>query len=272
MWKMFLVSDAWKNAYPGAAAGILAMRNVANPEHHPALERSKEELESQLRSRFANSSRAALAALAPLPAYAAYFGRFKKTYHVQLQLESVALKGKPIPRVAALVEVMFMAELKNLLLTAGHNLDALQLPVRLDVSNGSEHYVMLNGREQTLKPGDMLMADTQGVISSVLYGPDDRTRITLDTRRFLCGLCAAGHRGTDGAPALRTFRRTSCSSRRKLRWSYCKCMAPGRVKRQSRGLQPLDCFSQAEACTPEQIHPEMKIRKLHGRVQITGQT
>ena len=179
---MFLVSDAWKNAYPGAAAGILAMRNVANPEHHPALERSKEELESQLRSRFANSSRAALAALAPLPAYDAYFGRFKKTYHVQLQLESVALKGKPIPRVAALVEAMFMAELKNWLLTAGHNLDALQLPVRLDVSNGSEHYIMLNGREQTLKPGDMMMADTQGVISSVLYGPDDRTRITLDTR------------------------------------------------------------------------------------------
>ena len=187
---MFTVSDAWKTAYPGAAVGILAMRNVANPEHHAALERRKEELENQLRSRFANSDRAALAILAPLPAYDAYYARFKKTYHVQLQLESVALKGKPIPRVAALVEAMFMAELKNLLLTAGHDLDALQLPVRLDVSSGSERYVMLNGRELILKPGDMMMADTQGVISSVLYGPDQRTRITLDTRNVFFAVYA----------------------------------------------------------------------------------
>ncbi len=120
---------------------------------------------------------------APTPqAYHAYFRHFNKTYHVQLRLESVALKGKPIPRVAALVEAMFMAELKNLLLTAGHDLDALHPPDRLDVSNGSERYVMLNGREQVLKPGDMLIADAQGVMSSVICGPDYRTRIKPDTR------------------------------------------------------------------------------------------
>ena len=32
------------------------------------------------------------------------YRRFQQTYHVALQLESVALKGKPLPRVAALVE------------------------------------------------------------------------------------------------------------------------------------------------------------------------
>ena len=161
---MLTVSDAWKAAFPGAAVGILAMRNVANPEHDAELERRKEELESQLRTRFAGSNRASLLALPTLQAYDAYLSRFKKTYHVQLQLESVAFKGKPIPRVAALVEAMFMAELKNLLLTAGHDLDAVQPPVRLNVSNGSERYIMLNGREQVLKPGDMLIADAQGVV------------------------------------------------------------------------------------------------------------
>ena len=110
---MLTVSDAWKTAFPGAAVGILAMCNVANPEHDAELERHKEELESQLRTRFADSNRASLLALSPLQAYDAYFGRFKKTYHVQLQLESVALKGKPIPRVAALVEAMFMAEVNS---------------------------------------------------------------------------------------------------------------------------------------------------------------
>jgi len=78
---------------------------------------------------------------------------------------------------------MFMAELKNLLLTAGHDLEAIQMPVGVDVAEGSERYVRINGQEQELKPGDMMIVDDQGVISSVLYGPDHRTRINPETRR-----------------------------------------------------------------------------------------
>jgi DNA/RNA-binding domain of Phe-tRNA-synthetase-like protein len=159
------------------------MRGVANPDSHPELDQRKEDLESQLRSRFAEGGRAAIKALPVLQAYDAYYARHKKTYHVQLQLESIALKGKSIPRVATLVEAMFMAELRNLLLTAGHNLGAVQLPVRLDVANGSERYILLNGQEQVLKQGDMMVADAQGVISSVIHGPDQRTRITSDTHQ-----------------------------------------------------------------------------------------
>jgi DNA/RNA-binding domain of Phe-tRNA-synthetase-like protein len=159
------------------------MRDVANPEYHTALDKRKEELESQLRSRFSGYDRAALKALPVIQAYNAYYRRYKKTYHVQLQLESVAFKGKSIPQVAALVEAMFMAELKNLLLTAGHDWEALEMPVRLDVAEGSERYIRLNGQEQKLKAGDMMIADGQGVISSVLYGPDRRTRITSETRQ-----------------------------------------------------------------------------------------
>jgi len=182
---MFTVSEAWKTTYPGAAVGVLAMRDVANPRRHAALDERKAELEDQLRSRFAGYDRAALKALPTIQAYNAYYKRFKKTYHVQLQLESVVLKGRSLPRVAALVEAMFMAELKNLLLTAGHDLDAVQMPVGIYVADGSERYVRLNGQEQTLKAGDMMIADAEGVISSVLYGPDQRTRIRPETRRVL---------------------------------------------------------------------------------------
>ena len=180
---MFKVSEAWKTTYPGAAVGILAMRNVANPIRHTALDERKEEIENQLRSRFADYDRVTLKALPTLQAYNAYYKRYKKTYHVQLQLESVVFKGKSMPHVAALVEAIFMAELKNLLLTAGHGLEALHRPVRIDVAEGGERYVRLNGQEQKLKPGDMMIVDGQGVISSVLYGPDRRTRITSETRQ-----------------------------------------------------------------------------------------
>jgi len=182
---MFVVAEAFKAVYPTALAGVLAMRNVVNPDVSPALDSRKEDLERALRSHFAGQDAAALKSLPEIQAYNAFYKRFSKTYHVQLQLESVALKGKSIPRVAALVEAMFVAELKNLLLTAGHDLETVQLPVTLDVADGSQLFTMLNGREQLLKPGDMMMVDGQGVISSVLYGPDQRTRIVPATRRVL---------------------------------------------------------------------------------------
>ena len=191
---MFSVTEAWKAQYPGAAAGVLAMGNVDNPQSHTAMDRAKEELEAQIRASFA--SKEELRALERLQAYRAYYKRFKKTYHVQLQLESIAFKGKSIPRVAALVEAMFAAELKNCLLTAGHDLDVVEPPVKLDVALGSETFTRINGQEQQLKAGDMFIADTQGVLSAVIYGPDQRTRILPTTRRALFTVYAPPGVGT----------------------------------------------------------------------------
>jgi DNA/RNA-binding domain of Phe-tRNA-synthetase-like protein len=179
------VSDAWKQAYPGAAVGVLALRNVTNPERHPALEARKADLEARLRGRYAGLDRAALKALPQITAYMTYYKRFKKTYHLLLQLESVVFDGKPIPRVAALVEAMFMAELDDLLLTAGHDLALVEQPLRLDVASGDERLVNIAGQENGLKPGDMFIADTQAVLSSIIYGSDRRTMISLQTRQAL---------------------------------------------------------------------------------------
>ncbi len=178
---MFTVSNAWKAAYPQSHAGILVMRNVTNPPQNAELEARKQGLQDDLRSRFARQDRSGIAALSPIQAYNAYYKPFKKSYHVQLQLELVVFKGKSLPSVAALVEAMFMAEIKNLLLTAGHDLDTLQLPVTLDVATGQEQYTLLRGTEQVTKSGDMFMADGTGIISSILYGPDQRTQITEKT-------------------------------------------------------------------------------------------
>jgi DNA/RNA-binding domain of Phe-tRNA-synthetase-like protein len=182
---MFEVTNVWKAAYPEAHVGILAMRSVSNPAHDPALESRKAALEEQLRARFSGQDRAAIASHPVLQAYAEYYRRFKKTYHIQLQLESIVLKGKSIPSVAALVESMFMAEMQDLLLTAGHDLDVLQLPLTLDVATGAEQYTLLRGEDQLLKADDMMISDRGGVISSIIYGPDQRTQITPNTQNVL---------------------------------------------------------------------------------------
>ena len=182
---MFEVTSTWKSTYPEAHVGVLVMRAVSNPAHDPALKSRKATLEEQLRAQFSGQDRATVATHPILRAYGEYYRLFKKTYHIQLQLESILLKGKSIPSVAALVESMFMAEMQDLLLTAGHDLDGLQLPLILDVANGTEQYTLLRGEQQTLKPGDMMIRDQMGVISSIIYGPDQRTQITSDTRNVI---------------------------------------------------------------------------------------
>jgi DNA/RNA-binding domain of Phe-tRNA-synthetase-like protein len=85
----------------------------------------------------------------------------------------------------ALVSAMFAAELSNLLLTAGHDVGALVPPLVADCSRAGDRFVGINGQERELKPGDMLMRDGLGIISAVLNGPDERTRLSESTTEVL---------------------------------------------------------------------------------------
>jgi len=188
------LADAWRKAYPGACIGILAMDGVENPlEHHAALTEHVRRVEEELRCRWAGATRTDLNQLTEFEAYRGYYRRFGKTYHVQLQLESVVLKGKPLRANGCLVLAMFAAELHNRLLTAGHDLDKVEGDIRVDVALGEERYVGLGGRELAMQPGDMYIHDEAGILSSVLYGPDDRAQITPATRRAIfCVYAPAG--------------------------------------------------------------------------------
>jgi DNA/RNA-binding domain of Phe-tRNA-synthetase-like protein len=177
----FEATFAWKATHPGAIAALLVMSGAENPENHPALDDARERLEAELRARFGHFDRPALRATEPIAAYDGYYRGFGQTYHVQHQVESVAVKGKAIPRRAALVEAMFMAELETQVLTAGHDADLLQLPVTVDVAKPDDEIGLPNGTLKSPPVDDMLMRDGQGIISTVILGPDGRTRITPQT-------------------------------------------------------------------------------------------
>lgn len=182
---MISIIENFLTVYPSAHIGILSMHNVENLAAHPTLEACKQELESELRLRFADKEPRVLENTHPLPAYTAYYKRFDKTYHVLGQQKSIIYKNKPIPSVASLVEAMFIAELKNGLLTAGHDLDRVEGNISLNVSNGEEHYVVMRGEDQQLKKGDLYIADDRGILSAIIYGPDQRTQITPETKNAL---------------------------------------------------------------------------------------
>ena len=182
---MINISTDWETTYPGAALGILSMRS-AHPEGKSLeFNAKRESLELVLREKYKSADRSMILDLPAMAAYAAYYKRFKKTYHLLLQLESVAKKNKPIPQTGPLVQAVFMAEMNSFLLTAGHDLDQIHGSIKLDVSKGNERYTPLRGEEVTCKRDDMVMSDSQSAICSVIRGQDKRTMITQNTDNVL---------------------------------------------------------------------------------------
>ena len=182
---MIELTQEWRSTHPGAAMGILIINDINFSDRPPQLEQKKMALETQLRDRYQGQDRSAILQLPVMQAYSTYYKRFRKTYHLLLQLESIIIKGKPIPKAPALVEAMFMAELESLLLTAGHDLDQINDPIIVDASSGEEVYTLLRCETVSCKTGDMVMVDPQGVFCSIIYGQDQRTRITDKTQNVL---------------------------------------------------------------------------------------
>jgi DNA/RNA-binding domain of Phe-tRNA-synthetase-like protein len=190
-------TDRWHTTFPGGHVGILLIGNVDNTPRITPLEQQKRATESRLRDRFAGFSRTDLLELAVLQAYRTYYKTFGKTYHVQLQLESIVHNRKSLPNVSPLVDANFAAELETLILTAGHDADLLQAPLTIDASQGGEIFTQINGSTRSLKPHDMMMSDSKGVICTIIYGQDARTPISPNTRRALyVAYAPAGISGT----------------------------------------------------------------------------
>lgn len=182
---MLTISEDLKELYPDAKFGMLVMKNVKNLHSDPKFGEIKASLQNELLNKYPNFNRKEFVKTEPVCFYKNYYKKFKKTYPVQLELESVVLKGKSIPNVSTLVEAMFTAELKNLLLTAGHDLDKINFPLKLSLADGSESFTGISGKDQVLAKNDMMLSDGTSIISSILNGPDYRTRITDNTKNAL---------------------------------------------------------------------------------------
>lgn len=175
----------WRAAHPGAVIGLLELSGVENNLSSPLLNQRKREIEARLRKACAGFQRSELMALPVMAAYENYYKRFEKTYHVQLQVESIVFKGKNLPDVSPLVDANFTAEVGTFVLTAGHEVDKLDEPVWIDVSRIGDEFTPMNGVTKTIRAGDMVMRDRQGVCCTILYGQDNRSPITTATRRVL---------------------------------------------------------------------------------------
>jgi DNA/RNA-binding domain of Phe-tRNA-synthetase-like protein len=180
-----LATDGWRNAHPGATIGLLELSGIENAHSSSSLEKRKRETEANLRERYQGFTRQHFLALPVMAAYAQYYTRFNKTYHVQLQVESIVLKGKNLPDVSPLVDANFIAEVETFILTAGHDVAKLRGAISIDVSEKGDRMTQMNGTSKDILAGDMIMKDTDGICCSIIYGQDNRSPISMETSRVL---------------------------------------------------------------------------------------
>jgi tryptophanyl-tRNA synthetase len=173
------LSKEFKQVYPKLKIGILEVRGIANRKRAPELDKRKREAEKELRKRYASAKEIPL-----IQEYGAFYKQFKKTYPVEFQVQGI-LDGNEASSESAIVEAMFLAELKNMFLTAGHDLDTIEGPLQTMLATGSEEYMSIGGKTLQLRQNDIVTADEKGIVSSVLLGPDRRTRITEQTTNCL---------------------------------------------------------------------------------------
>ena len=178
-------TDAWKAAYPDGLIGLLEVAGVDNRAPAEALEAAKREVERRLRERYGALGRPQIVAAPVMRDYVRYYKRFDKTYHVLQQVESVALKGRDLPKVSPLVDANFAAELDTLVLTAGHDAAKVLAPVQIDVARAGDRMKQMSGAAKDLPDGDMVMRDAGGVACSILYGQDTRSPISPATTAAL---------------------------------------------------------------------------------------
>ncbi len=156
-----------------------------NSQPAPALDQEKLAIEQRLRERYAGFSREDFLELPVMQAYHRYYRKFGYTYHVLLQLESVAFKGKSLPNVSPLVDANFAAELETLILTAGHDVAYLEEPILIDVAHEGDEITQMNGNRKDVPVGDMLMKDAQGIACTILRGQDNRSPVSKATTHVL---------------------------------------------------------------------------------------
>ena len=184
---MLLISatDEWRGAHPGAVIGLLELSGVVNTHPSPLLNDRKRETEARLRERYQGFTRQDFLSLPVMLAYERYYKRFDKTFHVQLQVESIVLKGKNLPDVSPLVDSNFIAEVETFVLTAGHDVAKLQGSILMDVSREEDHITQMNGVSKAIRAGDMIMRDANGISCSIIYGQDNRSPISTETSHVL---------------------------------------------------------------------------------------
>ena len=182
---MLNISNMVRERYAGIKFGIMIMERITVKDTNIDFERAKTELESLTRDNFAGFDKKKMRTIAPFSDYHAYYKRFKKTYHVLHQCESIASGKRTLPNGPPLVQAMFMAEIKNQLLTAGYDYTTLEPLFNVKLASGESGLDGMGMKKCSPPQNDIIFSDKHVLLGSIICGPDHEHRIQPATTDVL---------------------------------------------------------------------------------------
>lgn len=176
---MFDIGKDQSFASRGIPLGILEVNYPAEgcgrAELHALVEREL----AALRERYADYDRKAVFGENP---YFRFFRKFKKTYPVMQQFETVMFKGRPFPEEDPVTAVPFLLELTTFVLSGTHDIDRIDGPLTIFTPDAKLPFDGMRGDSTHTYPNDICGRDETGIIFSMIAGADSRTCVHPDSR------------------------------------------------------------------------------------------
>jgi DNA/RNA-binding domain of Phe-tRNA-synthetase-like protein len=181
--QVLVATERWRREHPGARASAVLYLDCAGTAETAEFADMKRSLEAELRERWSAADKQTMLSDPTLAAYERHDRKFGQNYHVTMQIRSIAQKGKAIPDRNPIIEAMFMTELRTGVLAAAQDCAALQIPIVVDSTDGTEIYQRYDGVEERCKTGDQVMLDSAGkVLTSIAQGPTSHGLVTSDSK------------------------------------------------------------------------------------------
>lgn len=134
-----------------------------------------------LREKYADYDRKAVFGENP---YFRFFKKFKKTYPVMQQFESVLFKGRPFPEGNPAATLPFLAEICTQVLSGAHDIDCIDGPLTIFTPDSRLPFDGMRAESTHTYPNDVCGRDGSGIIFSMIAGADKRTCVHPDSRHI----------------------------------------------------------------------------------------
>ena len=174
----FSLSPAYTAHYQGVPFGLTLISGCQNFVSPPGFDPYRRKLLRKMRKRenLAHIS-------GRIDIYDQFFESFGYECPLPKHLRRTINSG--FPRYNLMVDAHFMAEMCGGILVAVADYDRFDGALTLDIANDGEISRGMGGREMRTKKGEIVMRDEKEIVCVLCQGPDEKTRISEDTRNVL---------------------------------------------------------------------------------------
>jgi DNA/RNA-binding domain of Phe-tRNA-synthetase-like protein len=174
----FSKSSTYMARYPEVAFGLALVSNCRNFLNPPGFDHYKRKLLRRMRKR------QTLAEITGrIEIYNRFFESFGYPCPLTQHLKRTVHSG--FPRYDLMVDAHFMAEMCAGILVAVTDHDRFDGGLTLDLADAGEPCTGLGHRDMRTGEGEIVLRDEREIVCILCQGPDEKTRVTEDTRNVL---------------------------------------------------------------------------------------